>query len=204
MTATLDPASTAGARALERLATELIGWLTTVEPGRPAAELADLVPVGRRRGPHLLRQAGAAERERRRDRPLVAFNLNTDAVGGDVVTMEGEARIDPATPPAHENPAYAPSTRRLLDEYGWTAEYFAGDYPVAILRPADALARRVSIAQARPRRDGGRDGGRPARRSPAAGRSGGGSSPAPSVDTTRRCSCRPTPPRSERGPCTRR
>ena len=36
MTATIDPATTAGARALERLESELMGWLTTINPdGQP-------------------------------------------------------------------------------------------------------------------------------------------------------------------------
>ena len=107
MPTTIDPASKAGARTLERLAAELIGWLTTDEPGRPAAELADLVPVGRRRGAHLLRQASARATGTSPDRPLVAFNLNTDAVGGDVVDDGGRGpRSIRTLRPAHENPAY--------------------------------------------------------------------------------------------------
>ena len=47
--------------------------------------------------------------------------------------MEGEARIDAGYAPADQNPAYVAKYQGLLDDYGWTAEYFAGEYPVAIL-----------------------------------------------------------------------
>ena len=66
------------------------------------------------------------------DRPIVAFNLNTDPEGGDVVTMEGIARIEADAPPASANPAYVAKYAGLLAEYGWTAEYFSGEYPVAV------------------------------------------------------------------------
>ncbi|MFI5293329.1 MAG: pyridoxamine 5'-phosphate oxidase family protein [Candidatus Limnocylindrales bacterium] len=128
----IDPASKAGARALERLEAELIGWLTTTNPDRQPQSS----PIWFQwTGDEVLVYSGkrAPRNGNVPDRPLVSFNLNTDSVGGDVVTMEGEARIDPAYAPAHENPAYVAKYQGLLDEYGWTAEYFAGEYPVAIL-----------------------------------------------------------------------
>jgi PPOX class probable F420-dependent enzyme len=58
-------------------------------------------------------------------RPSVSFNLNTDAEGGDVVTMEGTARIDPDAPPAHEQPSFSPRTaeHRWND---WTPDWPSG------------------------------------------------------------------------------
>ena len=47
----------------------------------------------------------APRNENIRERPLVSFNLNTDATGDEVVTMEGVARIDPAGPDVSANPA---------------------------------------------------------------------------------------------------
>ena len=47
--------------------------------------------------------------------------------------MEGEARIEPGYAPADRNPVYVAKYQGLLDDYGWTAGYFAGEYPVAIL-----------------------------------------------------------------------
>lgn len=135
MSTTLDPSTTDGARSLERLERELIGWLTTVNPdGQPQSSPiwfqwtdGEVLIYSRTRAP----RNGNVE-----ERPLVAFNLNTDAVGEDVLTVEGEARIVSDEPPAHHNEAYVAKYRGLLDEYGWSPEYFAGQYSVAIrIRP---------------------------------------------------------------------
>lgn len=127
----LDPSTEAGKRALERLETELIGWVTTVNPdGVPQSspiwflwDDGELLMYSHRRAP---RNGNIS------DRPTVAFNLNTDPTGGDVVTMEGVARIDGAAPPPNEHPAYYPKYASMIADYGWTPEWFAGEYPVAI------------------------------------------------------------------------
>lgn len=132
MTATIDPTSPAGARALERLVSERIGWLTTTNPdGQPQSSPiwfqwvdGEVLVYSGKRAP---RNGNIATL------PLVSFNLNTDAGGGDVATMEGEARIDPSYAPADRNPAYLAKYEGMLDGYGWTAGYFAAEYPVAIL-----------------------------------------------------------------------
>ncbi len=132
MTAAIDPTDAAGARTLERLGSELIGWLTTTNPdGQPQSSPLWFLWVG----DEILIYSGkrAPRNGNVADRPLVAFNLNTDAVGGDVGTMEGVARIDPSYAPADQNPEYIAKYQGLLDDYGWTAEYFSGEYPVAIL-----------------------------------------------------------------------
>lgn len=129
---TLDPTTEAGAQTLRRLEHELIGWLTTTNPdGQPQSSpiwfewLGDEILIySGKRAP---RNGNVA------DRPLVAFNLNTDDVGGAVVTMEGVARIEPSWMPAHENVAYLAKYKSLFDDYGWTPEWFTGEYPVPIL-----------------------------------------------------------------------
>ena len=131
MTATIDPSSAAGAKALARLDTELMGWLTTINPdGQPQSSPiwflwadGEILVYSGKRAP----RNGNIE-----DRPLVAFNLNTDPVGDDVVTMEGIARIDQAGPPAWANGAYVAKYQGLFSDYGWTAEYFSGEYPVVV------------------------------------------------------------------------
>jgi PPOX class probable F420-dependent enzyme len=131
MTATPDASTKAGARALERLASELIGWLTTINPdGQPQSSPiwflwtdGELLVYSMKRAP---RNDNVAER------PLVAFNLATDPEGADVVTAEGVARYVADEPPASANAAYLEKYGGMLDEYGWTAEYFAAEYPVAL------------------------------------------------------------------------
>lgn len=126
-----DATTPAGAHALERLDSERIGWLTTVNPdGQPQSspiwflwEDDEVLIYSGRRAP---RNGNIP------DRPLVAFNLNSDALGGSVVTMEGVARIDAEGPPASDHPAYLAKYQGLLDDSGWTPAYFAGEYPVVV------------------------------------------------------------------------
>ena len=131
MSTTLDPATERGRSALERLATEKIGWLTSVNPDdQPQAsaiwflwEAAEVLVYSHRRAP----RNGNLE-----DNPLVAFNLHTDAGGGDYVSMEGRARIDTAGPRADQHPLYLTKYTNMIAGYGWTPGWFAAEYPVAI------------------------------------------------------------------------
>jgi PPOX class probable F420-dependent enzyme len=131
MTATLDPAKPPHAHAIERLASEKIGWVTTVDPdGRPQSspiwflwQDGEILLYSFRRAP---RNANIEER------PFVAFNLNTDPGGDDVVTMEGSARIDPSAPRPSANPAYLEKYAPHIAGYGWTVEWFEQEYPVAV------------------------------------------------------------------------
>lgn len=132
---TLDLDRPDGRRALERLATDRIGWLTTVAPdGQPQASAiwflwddGEILVYSHRRAP----RNGNIE-----DNPRVAFNLHTDAGGGDYVSMEGIARLAPGTSPADRNPVYLAKYRDMIAGYEWTNEWFAGEYPVAIrIRP---------------------------------------------------------------------
>jgi PPOX class probable F420-dependent enzyme len=129
--ATLDPSTRAGARALERLETALIGWMTTINPdGQPQSSPLWFLWAG---GEILVYSHKRAPRnDSIADRPLVSFNLNTDAHGDDVLTMEGTARIDAGAPTASENEPYLAKYRGMLDSYGWTPDYFSGEYPVPI------------------------------------------------------------------------
>ncbi len=128
---TPDPSTPDGARTLERLAADKIGWLTTTNPdGQPQSapiwflwENGEILIYSYKR---------AARNGNVAHQPLVAFNLNSDATGGDVATMEGIARIDPDGRPAHEHPTYLAKYGSMIDGYGWTPEWFAGEYPVVI------------------------------------------------------------------------
>ena len=50
----------------------------------------------------------------------------------------------PDEPPASANPTYLAKYKRMFDSYGWTPEWFAGQYSVADPDPAHALAAVVS------------------------------------------------------------
>lgn len=129
---TLDPATEAGADALRRLATEAIGWLTTVNPdGQPQSSAiwflwrdGRIIVYSHVRAP----RNGNIEAN-----PHVSFNLNTDDGGDNVVTMEGEARIDLSLPPCSDDPDFQARYRARIDRYGWTPEWHAANYPVPIV-----------------------------------------------------------------------
>lgn len=92
-------------RALALLEREMIGWLTTVtDEGQPQT-----MPIW------FLWHNGEAtiygDRRARRNRniaanPRVTLHLNSNAKGGDVVVIEGEARIDADGPAMADNAPY--------------------------------------------------------------------------------------------------
>lgn len=131
MTTRIDPTTTEGARALERLADDVVGWLTTTDrDGRPQSS-----PIWFlwRDGEIVLCSYGRARRnDHLRERPSIAFNLNTDPTGDEVVSMEGTARFDPDGLSAAEEAAYLTKYGPRIAEYGWTVESFHADYPYVV------------------------------------------------------------------------
>jgi PPOX class probable F420-dependent enzyme len=129
---TLDPSTKEGARALERLDSELMGWMTSINPdGAPQSS-----PIWFlwRNGVVLVYSHIRAPRNANVEaNPRVSFNLNTDPDGDDVVTMEGEARIDLSLPPSSEDADFQAKHRHMIERYGWTAEWLAENYPVPIV-----------------------------------------------------------------------
>jgi PPOX class probable F420-dependent enzyme len=129
---TLDPATEAGARALDRLEHELMGWMTTINPaGQPQSSAiwflwqdGVVIVYSHIRAP---RNANVEANSR------VSFNLNTDPDGDDVLTMEGEAGIDLSLPPSSASPAYQAKHRHMIDRYGWTPQWLAENYPIPIV-----------------------------------------------------------------------
>jgi len=129
---TLDPSTEGGAKALRRLETELMGWLTTVDPeGQPQA--SPIWFLWRDGEVVIYSHIRAPRNANLETNPRVAFNLNTDPDGDEVVTMEGEARIDLSLPPSSADDAFQAKHRHMLDRYGWTPEWLAENYPVPIV-----------------------------------------------------------------------
>jgi PPOX class probable F420-dependent enzyme len=129
MPTTLDPSTKDGARALDQLATDKIGWLTTVTPdGQPQSTPIWFLWTD---GEVIVYSFKTAKRNANLEtNPRVAFNLHTDPGGGDVVSMEGTARFDPDGVRSSQNPAFQAKYGDWLKEYDWTPEYFEGEYPV--------------------------------------------------------------------------
>lgn len=85
-------------RAAERLGREIVGWLTTVtRSGRPQSSLVwfavhdDAI--------YLQSRPDAAKLANIRANAKVSFHLDSDGMGGDVVSIDAEAEILDAPPP---------------------------------------------------------------------------------------------------------
>jgi len=130
-----DPTTEAGARVVDRLERELIGWLTTVTPvGQPQASAVWFRWTG---GEIVVYSRAGTPRTRNiAANPHVSFNLNSDAEGDEIVTFEADALIDPNALGAANDGVFIAKYRRLIDGYGWTPEKYQADYPAVIrIRP---------------------------------------------------------------------
>ena len=118
-----------------RLEKDMIGWLTTVTPdGQPQTfpiwflwEDGEALIYSDRRAK---RNANIAHN------PKVSLHLNDDGRGGDMVVMEGEARVDDTTPPVSGHRAYLAKYGDLITELLTSAEEMGTVYDVPIrVRP---------------------------------------------------------------------
>jgi len=118
-----------------RLDDEVVIWMTTVAAGgKPQTSVVWYWWDG---SEFLIYSLDPAARVRNlADNPHVSLNLDGNGRGGDVVTIEGVASLDPAAPTAAEMEDYVAKYRHRMDR-GWGGpEGFAKQYPTAIrIRP---------------------------------------------------------------------
>ncbi|MCU0281587.1 MAG: TIGR03667 family PPOX class F420-dependent oxidoreductase [Acidimicrobiia bacterium] len=126
-----DPSTPAGARALARLAAERVIWLTTVTPaGQPQASPVWFLFAD---GEFLIYSLPDTARTRNlAANPRVSLHLDGNGRGGDIVSIEGTARVDPEAPPSSAVAAYQDRYSEWIARNGWTPESFARDYPIAV------------------------------------------------------------------------
>jgi PPOX class probable F420-dependent enzyme len=135
-----DSGSDSDRHALERLGTDMVGWLTTVTPdGQPQTfpiwflwdDGEALIYSDRR----------AKRNENIVTNPRVSFHLGDNGRGGDIVIVEGDARIDDATPRPEDNDAYNAKYADWIRDFFTTAEEFTSVYNVPIrIRPTRGRA----------------------------------------------------------------
>jgi PPOX class probable F420-dependent enzyme len=126
-----DTGSASDEHALERLRADRIGWLTTVTPaGQPQTfpiwflwDEGELLVYSDRR---------AKRNENIRANPRVSLHLNDNGSGGDIVIVEGEARIDDATPAVPGNTAYLAKYGDWITDYLGSPEEMAAVYNVPL------------------------------------------------------------------------
>jgi PPOX class probable F420-dependent enzyme len=114
-----------------RLTDEKVIWLTTVRPnGQPQTSPVWFLYAD---GEFLIYSlAGTARTANLESNPRVSLNLDGNGEGGDIVTIEGVARIDHDAPPSNEVPAYQEKYSGSIAGNGWTPESFASDYPIPV------------------------------------------------------------------------
>jgi PPOX class probable F420-dependent enzyme len=127
----IDESTPFGDRTAAHLRDDVVVWFTTVSAAgtpqpSPVWFLWDgdrEVLVFSRDSPRTANIAG---------NPRVSLNFRGDRLGGDIVVLTGEARIDPASPPAHEVAGYATKYAEHIAGLRMTAREFAAEYHVPI------------------------------------------------------------------------
>jgi PPOX class probable F420-dependent enzyme len=131
----LDPSKQGHDRAESRLRSEPIVWLTTVR----ADGQAQATPVWFLWDGEtflLYSQPGAQKVRNLAANPKVALHLDDDGSGGDVVTVEGTATVEPDTPRADRVDGYLAKYQTAIESLGYEPGPFARTYSTAIrVRP---------------------------------------------------------------------
>jgi PPOX class probable F420-dependent enzyme len=131
----LDPSQQGHDRAESRLRSEPIIWLTTVRAdGQAQATPVWFLWDGKT---FLLYSQPDAQKVRNlAANPKVALHLDDDGSGGDVVTVEGTATVEPDTPRADRVDGYLDKYQAAIDALGYEPGPFARTYSTAIrVRP---------------------------------------------------------------------
>jgi len=127
-----DPSTTFGKRVRDRLAKELVLWLTTVgADGTPQPnpvwflwEGEDTILVYNRPDANRINHV--------RLRPRVALNFDGNGLGGEIVVLTGTAELLEDFPLAHENEPFAEKYAERTAGSFDGPEDFARKYPVAM------------------------------------------------------------------------
>jgi PPOX class probable F420-dependent enzyme len=131
----LDPSQQGHDRAESRLRSEPIIWLTTVRAdGQAQATPVWFLWDGKT---FLLYSQPDAQKVRNlAANPKVALHLDDDGSGGDVVTVEGTATVEPDTPRADRVDGYLGKYQVAIEALGYEPGPFARTYSTAIrVRP---------------------------------------------------------------------
>jgi PPOX class probable F420-dependent enzyme len=136
----LDPSKPAHARAAKRLDSEPIAWLTTVRAdGQAQSSPVWFLWDGRTF--LLYSQPGAQKVRNLAANPKVALHLGDDGAGGDIVTVEGTATLEPGSPRADRVEGYLAKYRSAIEALGYEPGPFARTYSSAIrVRPTRVRA----------------------------------------------------------------
>jgi PPOX class probable F420-dependent enzyme len=113
-----------------RLDQELILWLTTVRPNGQPQTLPVWFVID---GPDLLvwSQEGARTKNLAGN-PLVSAHVNDNGTGGNILSIEGEAAIEPGLGLPSQHAPYVKRYQRRMDKSRWSWDWFDSVYKVPI------------------------------------------------------------------------
>lgn len=115
---------------MQRLESARVIWLTTVDPdGMPQTSPVWFVWAG---DEFVVYSLDSPRARNVSQHPEVSLNLDGNGMGGDIVVIEGRARLDRSAPSAAENEDYLSKYGPVMDERGWSPEWFAGRYSIPI------------------------------------------------------------------------
>lgn len=136
--ANIDFTSDAGKRALARLETEQVVWLTTISPsGTPMP-----TPVWflwQEEAALIYSEPDTAKVKAIRSNPKVALNFNSDEHGGSVVILKGTATLVAEPPPLTAFPEFVEKYRQGTESLGMSAEETASQFSQLIRITPDRL-----------------------------------------------------------------
>jgi PPOX class probable F420-dependent enzyme len=117
--------------AAERFDRDAVAWLTTVTAsGQPQSSVVwFLVHDG---AIYVQSQPGAGKVKNIRANRKVSLHLNSDAAGGEVVTVDADAEIVDSFPPGVRDAYMAKYERRIREELQTTPEGVEADYSTTV------------------------------------------------------------------------
>ena len=116
-----------GQRALDRLETEAVIWLTSVD-SKGQAQPSPVWFLWQDDAVLIYSQPRAPKVRAVRHNGAVALNFNTTYHGDNMVVFRGVAEVVEPSPPANSNETYIAKYEEGLKSFGATPEEFAADY----------------------------------------------------------------------------
>jgi PPOX class probable F420-dependent enzyme len=132
-----DSSTPFGERVARRLRDERLIWLTTVDAkGTPQPTPVWFLWDEATSTILMYSRADAKRLAHIQQNPRVAFNLDGNGNGGDIIVITGEAQVSSGDPPADQLPVYVKKYRDFITRSYQTPQRFAEMYPVALrIRP---------------------------------------------------------------------
>lgn len=128
-----DPESPLGRRVRERLAEEIVLWLTTVgADGTPQPNPVWFLWEQEEDSLLVYNRADANRLKHVLSRPRVSLNFDGNGRGGDIVVLTGDAELVDGVPAADQNKPYVDKYTAEISRAFGTPENFASKYPVPL------------------------------------------------------------------------